>query len=123
APDALAVHLLTAVCREVAQFICRRRAEAEVERLSQDRQQRIEELQALMDALPVGIGIAHDPECRHVTLNPYCARLLGVPARPPDGAAVSAPALPPLRREGRELAPSETPLRVAAASGVRVRDF
>jgi len=56
-----------------------RRAAREIVRLNTDLQRRVTELQTLLDVLPVGIAIAHDPDCRRLKLNAALARLLRVP--------------------------------------------
>jgi signal transduction histidine kinase len=83
---------------------------------------RVEELQAVFDAAPVGIAVAHDPECRSVTSNPACASVL-----PANGAAMPATTASkggqsPVRilREGREVPPAEWPMQYAARAGVAV---
>jgi GAF domain-containing protein len=43
------------------------RAEQENERLNQELRLRLEELQTVFRVAPVGIAVAHDPECRVIT--------------------------------------------------------
>ena len=43
-----------------------------------DVQRREREFETLFRLTPVGIGIASDPECRHITVNPAFAEMLGV---------------------------------------------
>jgi PAS domain S-box-containing protein len=99
-------------------------AEAEIVRLNKDLQHRVNELQTLLDVIPIGIAIAQDPECRHIRANPALAKLLGV--RPDTNVSLSAP--PPespdfkAHRNGRELAAEELPMQLAAARGMEVRD-
>ena len=45
------------------------RAEAERERLNQELQRRVVELQTLFEAAPIGVWIAHDRECQRITGN------------------------------------------------------
>jgi PAS domain S-box-containing protein len=74
------------------------------------------DLEAVLDVVPVGIGIARDPECNDVRVNPAFATQLGIPAG--ENASKNAPtgATLPFRImvDGRELAPSELPLQRAA---------
>ena len=43
------------------------------------RDRRTAELQAIFDAAPVGINLAHDPECRVITGNRTLAEMVGMP--------------------------------------------
>ena len=92
----------------------RRRAEQELVR-------RMEEIQTLMDVMPIGVLIAHDPECRRISGNPAAHKLLRI--APGANLSLSAPPeeRPPYqpRREGREIAPEDLPLQ-RAARGARV---
>src|SRR6516165_2649722 len=90
----------------LARIAERRRAAEEIDRLNQDLERRVTELQTLLEVIPVGIAIALDPACRAIRVNRALARLLRVP---PDGnASLSAPApeRPTFKawRDGRELA-------------------
>src|SRR5690349_287483 len=49
----------------------RKQAEEEIGRLNQELRSRIDEMKAILDIVPIGIGVAHDPECRLITHNPY----------------------------------------------------
>jgi PAS domain S-box-containing protein len=54
----------------------RKRHEARIAELNADLRRRVEELQTLLDALPVGVFTASDPECRDITMNKAGADLL-----------------------------------------------
>jgi signal transduction histidine kinase len=86
---------------------------------------RTEELEAVMNAVPVAIWVAHDRECRRVTGNRESHRLLRIP----EGTSVSDLAAlssqePTFRvqRDGMDIRPEELPIRIAAARGIAVRD-
>jgi signal transduction histidine kinase len=102
----------------------RKRAEGEIARLNQDLGRRVAELEKLLEVIPIGIGIADDPECRRVRANAALSKYLRVA----PGANVSATAPPGERpafrvyRDGRELSGAELPLQAAAARGVEIRD-
>lgn len=99
-------------------------AQREVLRLNRDLQQRLEELQALVDVVPVGISIAADPQCDRISINPAGAQMLG--AKLGDNVSLSAKDGSHVRYEvlqnGRTVAPDQLPLQKAAREGVMVRD-
>ncbi|MHB9029898.1 MAG: sensor histidine kinase [Candidatus Latescibacterota bacterium] len=69
-------------------------------------------LHLLLNALPVGVLIAEDPECRFISANPTGARMFDLP----EGENNSASAFVPPHHyfyQGRELAPEEMPLQTA----------
>jgi PAS domain S-box-containing protein len=53
--------------------------EAEILRLNQNMQERVEELQKLFDLLPVGVAIANSTDLRHISANKYLTETLGLP--------------------------------------------
>ncbi len=104
----------------------RKQAEAAILQLNRTLQQRVTELQTLLDVIPIGIGIAEGRDCHSIRANPAFAQLLGIP--PTDNASLSAPEAERPRnfkvyQNGRELALEELSLQHAAAHGVEVRDF
>src|SRR5262245_5314101 len=87
--------------------------------------ERAEEVERLLEILPVGVGIAHDPAGRRITHNPYLSELLGVPAW--ENASLSAPEGKrtgsfAVCRGGQPLSPDQLPMQLAC-TGVDVRDF
>jgi len=54
----------------------RRRAAEEIRRLDTHLQRRVEEMQTLLDVIPIGIAITDDPACQRIRVNPALARLL-----------------------------------------------
>ncbi|MBA3231351.1 MAG: GAF domain-containing protein [Acidobacteria bacterium] len=94
-------------------------------KLSAELRRRTGEVETIFDLLPIGIGIADDPECRDIRVNKAFADQLGISTT--ANASLSAPEAerPAFKvvREGRELAPEELPMQVAAREGVNVREF
>lgn len=80
-----------------------------------------EELQTILEVLPVGIGISHDAEARQVSITPYFSALLGI------GHGVEYDRVGtderPYRylRAGQPVEPEDWPMRVAARLGKPVR--
>ena len=104
----------------------REQAEAEVRALNIRLQQRIDEMAALFDLIPVGIGIADDIGCRHIRSNTALAAMLGTSTQqnislsaPPEEVPVSFKVL----KNGRELAPHELPMQLATSTGRPVIEF
>jgi PAS domain S-box-containing protein len=52
-------------------------AEERIRHLNSQLEQRIAELESIMQVLPVGVAVAHDPECRVITANQALSELLG----------------------------------------------
>jgi signal transduction histidine kinase len=89
-------------------------------------QKQYEEIVAVMEAVPVGVFIARDPECRKMVGNRMAYELLRVPA----GASVSQSATEPEPRktwrevrDGRDIPAEELPMQMAARSGQPVHDY
>lgn len=89
-------------------------------------EKRTAELQAVLDAAPIAIWIAHDPQCRLITGNTYADEIIMKTAR---GSNISLSAPPGeetvsyrVFREGVELKPEELPAQVVAATGIPVTD-
>ncbi|MBD2439544.1 PAS domain S-box protein [Nostoc sp. FACHB-110] len=110
--------------REQAQLE-QQKAQEKILQLNRDLQRRVVELQTLLDVIPIGIGIAEDPECRTIKINPCFANQLGI--SPGMNASLSAPAdeIPTtfkIYRDGRELSLEELPMQYATAHGVEIID-
>jgi PAS domain S-box-containing protein len=104
----------------------RKCAEREIEQLNRDLRRRVNEFQTLLEVIPIGIGIAEDPECQTIRVNPCFARMLGISTR--ENASLSAPEgkRPTgfrVLHGGKEMEPDELPMQSAAARGVEVRDL
>lgn len=100
-------------------------AKEKILQLNKDLQRRITELQTLLEVIPIGIGIAEDPECQNIKVNPAFANQLGI--SPDTNASLSAPLDEKptsfkIYREGRELSAEELPMQYSATHGVEVLD-
>ncbi|MDZ8054783.1 MAG: ATP-binding protein [Aulosira sp. ZfuVER01] len=102
----------------------RQQTKKQILQLNKDLQRRVTELQTLLDVMPVGIGIAEDPQCQTIKVNPALAKQLGI--SPDVNASLTAPVdeKPSFKtyREGREISGEELPMQYAAAHGVEVLD-
>lgn len=120
-PAALVIAGIGSAAR--AGFRERERA-AETLRDSEARERaRAEELQAIMDAVPAAVLIAHDPDARRISGSRTAYDLFRIP----PGANLSKSGdRPPTHfrvlMDGKELAPHELPTQVAARTGARTRD-
>jgi PAS domain S-box-containing protein len=101
----------------------RKRAEEALRESEARERERAGELAALLEAAPMAIYIAHDPECRHISGNRAGDALLRIPRG--DEVSLTAPAgMRHLKtmKDGRELRTDELPIR-RAAKGEPVEDF
>lgn len=110
----------SAIARNVSEI---KNAQREVQRLNRALQQRVQELQTLIDVAPVGITIATDSHCRSISTNPAGADLLR--AQPGDNVSLSAEHGPHrpyvVCRNGVPLAVDDLPMQRAARDGVPAR--
>lgn len=95
-------------------------------KLNQKLRRRVTELQTLLDMIPIGIGIAKDPECQNIIMNPAFAKSLRMQSD--ENASFTAPVSErptkfKLFHEGRELTATELPMQYSAAHGVEILDF
>jgi two-component system, cell cycle sensor histidine kinase and response regulator CckA len=88
--------------------------------LARELEERVGELQTVLDAAPVAIWIAHDPQCLEITGNRMADRFYEAGV----GENVSANITGARRflQSGRELEPRELPMQEAAARGIDVRN-
>jgi two-component system CheB/CheR fusion protein len=95
-------------------------AEGRIVELSRDLRDRVENLETLLDLVPIGILIAEDAQARSVRANRYAATLIG-DALAPTGkqAGTLAAASQPLRLicKGKEVPSDEQPLALASRKG------
>ena len=83
------------------------------------------ELQTMLDLLPVGVGIAHDPAAREITVSPALAKLLRV-EDPAQNVSKTGQARDRLLyrclRDGVEVADEDLPMQRACLLATDVRD-
>lgn len=110
---------MTGVCMDIT---ARKQAEAQVAALADDLRRRVEELQTLLDLLPVGVAIATDASCTEMIGNKAACDMLGLPV----GANVAARADDrdrlPVRfiKDGAEIPPHELTMQRAARLRQRI---
>ncbi len=97
-------------------------AEERIRNLNAQLEQRVAELETIMQVLPVGVAVAHDPACNFMTANQALSDLLGV--IPEENISKStdseAAALYDLYQDGRVLAPGDLPVQRAVTTGAPV---
>jgi len=113
----------TAICF-IVDLSDRKRSEAEILSLNRDLARRVNELETLLDVIPLGIAIAQDPKCQYIRINSALAQLLEM--SPNVNASKSAPlAEQPaykIFRQHQEIPAAELPMQQAASSGKPVLD-
>jgi PAS domain S-box-containing protein len=119
-PDQALLRMMGIIGSEIGQFIHRRKAEADVQRLNRDLEHRVAELQTMMNVLPIGIAVSYDPLCRRITSNPALKKILGLPES--EAAAVSGDASVPCKvfRGNTEVPASDLPLQKACRTGRQI---
>lgn len=96
---------------------------SERKKAENDLRQRAEEVEKLMEVMPVAVWMSHDRDCRTIVGNRAGSALLRMETG--DNLSKTAPAAEQPKhfgvfRNGRELRPEELPLQYAAAHGVRL---
>jgi PAS domain S-box-containing protein len=82
-----------------------------------------EELQTILNVLPVGVAISHDPQAKSTMFTPYLANLLEVEPGLDISAREEEIARRPFKlyRNGVAIEPEDLPMQQAARSGMDVR--
>ena len=93
-------------------------AEEKIRQLNSQLEQRLAELETIMQVLPLGVSVAHDSECKLITANQALSDLLKLPvgdniSKSTDSAGAK---LYGLYRNGLEVAPHDLPLQRAIAT-------
>lgn len=99
----------------------KRQNEQEMGRLAVAERARVAELEALLDVMPIGIGIALDRECRDIRVNPSFAKILQM-GHTDNASKTASPGERPdhfrvLNDAGQEIPDAELPMQVAAREG------
>ncbi|NEU83416.1 PAS domain S-box protein [Nostoc sp. UIC 10630] len=113
---------LATVTRNISE---QKKAKEKILQLNKDLQRRITELQTLLEVIPIGIGIAEDPLCQNIKVNPAFAKQLGISSNTNASLSASSDEKPTnfkIYREGRELSAEELPMQYSATHGVEVVD-
>lgn len=91
----------------------RKSQEVHIESLDQNLSQRLEELQAIFDTVPIGLSIAEDASGLHIRGNPASKELLGLGADAELSMRSSSIPLKISDQDGRSLALDELPMQRA----------
>jgi PAS domain S-box-containing protein len=84
----------------------------------------VRDFELLLKVIPVGIGIAEDPECRSIRVNPAFAELLGTSVDENASKTKHSGELPfRVMCNDQEVPSTELPMQVAAREGREVRNF
>ncbi|HYH46609.1 MAG TPA: GAF domain-containing protein, partial [Thermoanaerobaculia bacterium] len=114
------------IARQVATAIANARAfRRDLAALNRQLHERAAELETLLNVIPVGIGVALDPACSRIQVNPAFAGVLGLSSG--DNASKTAPSGERPRGfrvvgdDGREIPDDQLPMQVAAREGREIR--
>jgi len=90
----------------------------QLRRLNSQLQERVAELESIMSMLPVGVAVAHDPDCDVVTGNAALSDMCGV--QPGENLSKTSKGELPYEvyRDGRKLKAEEMPVQMAVRSGM-----
>ncbi|KAM3105146.1 PAS domain-containing protein [Phormidesmis sp. 146-33] len=102
----------------------RKASEIEIQRLNRELNRRVDELQTILDAVPVGITIADDPTCKVIRANQFAQSMLSVPSDANVSASGEQAETLPFRqlRNREEIPPQDLPMQQATAQGKAVQD-
>lgn len=100
----------------------RHEKDQQIAALNSELRGRLEEFEALLRVLPVGIFVAHDPSCAHITMNPAGAAMLRLPVTANSSLSGTPGGSLGFRvlRNGVELTGDELPMQRAAREGIPV---
>jgi PAS domain S-box-containing protein len=103
----------------------RKQAAEEVLKLNQSLDRQVKKLETLLEVIPIGIGIAEDPQCQVIRINLSFAEQLGISSQVNASLSASPGDRPTFKvyQNNKELEPDELPMQYAALHGVEVRDL
>ncbi|MFM8332791.1 MAG: PAS domain S-box protein, partial [Candidatus Methylumidiphilus sp.] len=101
-----------------------KQAEQRIQRLNSELQSRVDELQTVLDVVPVAIAIAYDPACETIQMNRAGEKMLGLsPGINASKSANGGERLPfKVLRDGREVAVEALPMQYAVRHATAVRE-
>lgn len=100
--------------------IQRHQAAETIRQLNRNLEERVHELETLLELMPIGIAIAKDPQCHDITTNPACAEMLGLERGANASFSADADQRPRnyrILQDGVELSVNNLPLQRCVASG------
>ncbi|MGV0028597.1 PAS domain-containing sensor histidine kinase [Phormidesmis priestleyi] len=100
------------------------RKQAEIQQLNQQLTARVNELQTLLNVLPIGVAISEDPECRVARVNPSLSKMLRVEidANASPSAPNSERPAYQVYRDGQKVSDENLPMQYAATHNLEARD-
>jgi PAS domain S-box-containing protein len=108
----------------VADITDRKQTELQIQQLNRDLARQADELQTILNATPVGIAIANDPQCSFIRSNRFAQTMLGIsPDTNVSATGEQAESLPFRQfRDGQEIPGDQLPMQLATARKQEVRD-
>jgi PAS domain S-box-containing protein len=97
----------------------RKKRDEEIRRLNAETHSRLDELNTLMEILPVGVWVGNQ-DCSHIAGNPAAYQILGFTPGINVSLTAAEPEVPPGLRifvEGEEVAPEDAPMQQVARTG------
>lgn len=113
------VHGYVALITDTSEW---RQTEAQIAALNSELRGRLEELQTIMNVSPVGVFVASDPACTHITMNPAGAAMLRIPLDANASLTGTPPGALPFRvfKDGTLVDGPDLPMQRAARTGSAV---
>lgn len=101
--------------------------EAEVARLQTALRDRCAEFDALLNVIPVGIGVAVDRDCKHIRVNSSFAKVLGIESSQNASKTADGEERPTnfvcVDDRGRPIPDDQLPMQISARDGTQIRDL